>query len=857
VTAKRKSAAAARLQVVREDADVVQWRAWLRGHTPDPWRPGEWDPQTLVFSGDEDNRQTLVKRCPDCGVLMTRVSTCDYCRRRRRRAELQSEGVDVPEKATRTRKAQMTWPDRERCVIERDGDRCPRVAAIRGVCQHHYSQWHKRQRKIREGTIRQRDVVSQTLPDWIENGGPHGIPPPLDLSKCLVESCQLPTRTTRISLCSIHYSRWESERSTKSHAEWAFDAKPALGVNQFWLGQLPPLVIDELVYALAVRDSRNRKLNPSVIRMVINGIVEYGIESFATLTEAQVADMESRRFTQSYRSAVFEFARDVQEGLRSFQGVDLKSQLLWDPVEMGLSRDPSPLRGTRRRKGVDFALIEQEWLRTAAMHYCRDLTAATYLHDAHRAALYGSQVLSKRRDRGLDPSKLGQRDADRIAKRMAEESDEEGRLLNRAYRMANYNVFFKIVERGVLLGLIEGLPTTFARSKKHVFHQSETRTRESKDIRALPDGVLRTLDANLDLLAAGRRHYLMNETQVKAMFRIIYMLLRDTGRRPLEICALRTDCIGGTADEPVLRWYNYKLGRPGRDLPIEAALAREVQEWLSVRAALSIPKASRPYLFPAVTEVSAEPHFRPQYFAATLRLWANNIPFIGSGTVDDEGNEIEFDRSNIYPYCFRHTWAQRHADSGTQIEVLAELLDHEGLDTVGVYYRVSDTRKRSAIAKVAQHTFDYRGRPRPPVDAPTYQLRSLAVPYGNCTEPANVKSGGQTCPIRFQCSGCGFYRPDASHLVAIEHEIHDLRRNYEQALAIEVEPYVLQSIEGQIASYHRIVAEMKKTIDAMSEQDRNSLLEAATVMRRVRAGQRPQLKIEPIAPARTPDDSGT
>ena len=657
-------------------------------------------------------------------------------------------------------------------------------------------------------------------------------------------------------MCSIHYGRRERERSAKDFAEWAADAEPALNTNQYWLGQLPPLVIDELIYALAIRDRRNRKLNPSVIRLAVNGLVEFGIESFATLTDDDVADMETRRQTQSYRSTVFEFARDVREGFRSFQGVDLKSQLHWDPVEIGLSRDPSPLHGTRRRKGVDFTFIEQEWLRTAAMNFCRDITTTNALYDTYRAAVYGSEVLSKRRDRGMDSTKLGQRDADRVAKRMAGESDEDGRLLNRAYRMSNYNIFFRIVEQGVHLELIKGLPHTFARSKKHVFHQAERRTRESKDSKSLPDSVLRTLDANIDLLGKGRRHYLMNETQVTAMWRIIYQLMRDTGRRPIEICALRTDCIGGTADEPVLRWYSYKMGRPGRDLPIELALAREVREWLSIREALSIPKASRPYLFPAVTEVSAEPYLRPSYFALTLRLWVRSIPFIGSGTVDDNGNEVEFDRSNIYPYSFRHTWAQRHADSGTEIEVLADLLDHEGLDTVGVYYRVSDKRKRSAIAKVAQHTFDHRGKPRSTVDPSTYQLRSLAVPYGNCTEPANVKSGGQTCPIRFQCSGCGFYRPDASHLVAIEQEIHDLRQNYEQALAMDVEPYVLQSIEGQIASYGRIVAEMKKSIEAMTAEERNNLLEAATIMRRIRAGQLPQLKIEPVTRSRTPHDDG-
>jgi integrase len=855
MTVGSSTATASRLAVVREDCDVEQWRAWLRENTPNPWRPGEWDPETLVFSGDEHNRLTFVKRCPMCGVLITRKNFCEYCQTKQRHARLRARGVEVPERPTRKRKQQMTFPERDRCVITRDSRQCPRDVKTRGVCQYHYLQWHKRQRKIRAGTIREANALPESLKHWIDHGGPHSIPPPEDMAQCSVSSCQLSAKTSRIPLCSIHYGRRERERSAKSFAEWALDAEPALNTNQFWLGRLPQLVVEEIVYALAVRDRRRRKLNPSVIRLAVNGLVEGGIQSFAPLTDAEVAALETRRMTKSYRSTVFELARDVQEGFRAFQGVDLKSQLQWDPVEIGLARDPSPLRGTRRRKGVDFAAIEQEWLRTATMNYCRDLTTTDYLYDAYRAALYGSEALSKRRDRGMDPAKLSQRDADRIAKRMAEESDKEGHLFNRAYRMSKYNKFFKIVEQGVQLELIKGLPTTFARSKKHVFHQSERRTRESKDAKALPDSVLRTLDANVDLLAAGRRHYLMTELQVRAMFRTIYLLMRDTGRRPMEICALRTDCIGGTADEPVLRWYSYKMGRPGRDLPIEQALAREVHEWLGIREALSIPKASRPYLFPAVTEVSAEPYLRPPYFAATLRLWLQSIPFIGSGTVDSDGNEIEFGRSNIYPYSFRHTWAQRHADSGTQIEVLAELLDHEGLDTVGVYYRVSDKRKRSAIAKVAQHTFNHRGQPRSPVYASTYQLRSLAVPYGNCTEPTNVKSGGQTCPIRFQCSGCGFYRPDASHLVAIEQEIHDLRKNYEQALAMDVEPYVLESIEGQIASYSRIVAEMKKSIAAMTQEERNNLLEAATIMRRIRAGRLPHLQIEPVTKPRTPRDS--
>src|SRR5690349_6030604 len=37
---------------------------------------------------------------------------------------------------------------------------------------------------------------------------------------------------------------------------------------------------------------------------------------------------------------------------------------------------------------------------------------------------------------------------------------------------------------------------------------------------------------------------------------------------------------------------------------------------------------------------------------------------------------IEVDKSKITPYVYRHCYAQRHADAGVPIDVLAELLDH-------------------------------------------------------------------------------------------------------------------------------------------------------------------------------------
>jgi hypothetical protein len=63
---------------------------------------------------------------------------------------------------------------------------------------------------------------------------------------------------------------------------------------------------------------------------------------------------------------------------------------------------------------------------------------------------------------------------------------------------------------------------------------------------------------------------------------------------------------------------------------------------------------------------------------------------------------------------------------------------------------------------------DAEGHPSLFADPLAYERASVSVPFGNCTEPSKVKAGGGACPIRFQCAGCGFYRPDPSYLPALE-----------------------------------------------------------------------------------------
>ena len=110
----------------------------------------------------------------------------------------------------------------------------------------------------------------------------------------------------------------------------------------------------------------------------------------------------------------------------------------------------------------------------------------------------------------------------------------------------------------------------------------------------------------------------------------------------------------------------------------------------------------------------------------------------------------------------------------------------------------------------------------------------------HCLRPAGkqavVKAGGGSCPIRFQCSGCGFYRPDPSYLPVIEDHIRSLKADRETAAAMDVDTYVLRNLDDQIESYRHVLGGMKEHLDALPEDERQEVEQAGILLRRIRAG---------------------
>lgn len=90
--------------------------------------------------------------------------------------------------------------------------------------------------------------------------------------------------------------------------------------------------------------------------------------------------------------------------------------------------------------------------------------------------------------------------------------------------------------------------------------------------------------------------------------------------------------------------------------------------------------------------------------------------------------------------------------------------------------------------------------------------------------------------IRFQCAGCGFYRPDPSYLPAIEQHINELRADRETALAMGAAEFVTTALTAQISAYEQVIDRMHRHLRALPASERSQIEEASTVLRKARAG---------------------
>lgn len=792
---------------------VAGWLEWLTVHVDTVWRPDEWDPASWLFTGDLGSDRTAAWACrtPDCPTTAHRLDgRCDSCRRALAVSGLNEEMFDHEPRS---------WPVRPiaRGVCSVEG--CRGDLLSNGLCFRHERTW-------RHGGSGLVEFITRARP--LER-----------LGSCLVAGCGR-ERVNRRGLCWHHGNRLRRGRdlATLSEADlavWVATQQPRLGAHQFSLVGLSGLVRVELLFALQCRDKAPPPLNPGQVRILASRLV--GVDSIRDADPEAVCESGGVQYNSAIRGLFRDLRRHLERAWVAHTGTDPYAGDVW---EVGLL-DLQP-NGSRRwpatQGTLDFCVIELVWLREVLKAWARDSRPYLQrLREALRACRVASQTLVA--CGRSDPTSLGMGDFALVVRTISEQHRDDGSLYSAAHRNLLLFSFCEVIEHGRANGLMGQIPDPFRPAMRG--HRVVDDINEDEVGKALPESVIRQLDANIALLGPHGRAGSIGAADMQAMHQTIYQILRDTGRRPGEVVSLKVGCIEIIDGQHNLIYDNHKAGRKRRRLPITAGTAEMIIAWEHRRAEMPTPPATRQWLFPSPLLRSAQSlgHLTSNCVGRAFQAWMGTIAVIDSELLSPDGTPSPFDRGLITPYVFRHSYAQRHADAGVPVDVLKELLDHAAIQTTMGYYAVSLKRKQHAIRSVGSLAVDASGNPAPFNDVLAYERASVSVPFGNCTEPSNVQAGGGHCPIRFQCAGCGFYRPDPSYLPTLEQHIASLRADRETARAITVASYVMANMNAEIDAFTNAADQMRRRLSELDPDEKAEVEESARILRRARAARIP------------------
>lgn len=638
-------------------------------------------------------------------------------------------------------------------------------------------------------------------------------------------------------LCGEHLRDW---RRAGHPAGAAFDAwrervgEPLPASRYVDLSGLGDTLRWEFLLGLSVAIDGHRRTRISELRRVVSLIGEGKIASIAQL------DISGLR-----TNGVRLFVSWAQDRLR-LAFADPDSEWRKDLWDMRVFGKPQAYR-------IDFSQISQPWLRELAKQWAREQAPLVHAACTRRAvASIGelSRSLRRRDDHGLDPTVLGREDIALFLARVTR-AHSTGRLSahKRAVLIADVSYFLRQA-RDLELGApgrpVFGLPASFTLPREQA--RRVARVPAPPPARALPDTVVAQLLAP-DALA-------LLEHMHGERARMAVELLADTGRRPNEICILAWDCLncdaqldesGQTRRLPVLVHDMPKIAKTGCRLPIDEQTAELIaNQKRRIRERYPDTPIRELRLFPRVhRNPRGTKPMDPGDLSRIMRLWVTALPAL----LDHDGEP--FDRSRVVPYAFRHSYAQRHADNGTPVEVLRELMGHRSMTTTQGYFRVRDERARHAVETLAPLQIDRHGnRTTPLVDqlASSERLRrqvgQIAVPLGLCTEPSNVKARGHGCEYRYRCIGCEHFRTDPSNQAELREYLHQLLASRERLAAAvpQLADWARREAtpsDEEITALRQLIRRNEQIIDELEPADRAAVLEAIATTRRLRA----QLKV--------------
>jgi integrase len=651
--------------------------------------------------------------------------------------------------------------------------------------------------------------------------------------RCQVATCTRFAWRARPALCEQHHSVWRSAGRPDgvSFRTWcarqrSIDRDSRVVVLD-GLAERPRL---EVLYGLQRAAEVGRRTRMADVQTAVNIVRAQGAASVRELSMDLITPG-----TQTCRFLTFT-ADQVTLALAAPAAEAAKDD--WDLRVFG--HIPGLLR---------FGAISQGWLKETAKAWAAERIDTVETPRVMQATLRALRALSEslrrnRSDDGADPHLVSRADLAAFASDLSH-LEAKGQLSPLTRRSWLLHVGQFLAEARAMGLSRPGRP--MAGLPEDVIFRRGDRLRAvspGEPGRALPQ---RVIDQLLDPAALDLAEAMHGEDE-----RAMVELQARVGRRTGELCGLRCDCLafdevldetGQLRAAPVLVHDMPKVRIRGYRLPIDEETAEIIREQQArVRARYPGTSTSSLALFPAVMmNPRGTKPCGVTTFDAHFREWVDALPELSG-----PGGE-PYERSHVVPYSFRHSFAQRHADSGTPIEVLAELMGHSRLTTTQRYFRVTAKRKRKAVDTLAALQVDRDAkRTRPVVEqllgtqATREAIGQVAVPFGICTEPVNVKAHGQACPFRHQCFGCTYFRSDPSFLPELRAYLTRLLADQERLRAAvpELEEWARNAAipsAAEIASLRRIIDRCEELLASLADSERAEVEDAVIVLRRVRA----------------------
>lgn len=800
--------------------EASSYLAYLESMLEYPWRSGEWDPRLWLFAADPDNPLTGIYACPTPGCPRVATVTGRLC--------LSCAGGEPGVEPAPTRRRALD-PNPPRCIVGSAGQGCRAMGMIKGLCHRHYARWHH------SSDDRQQRPTIEDFAAAEKEMFPPG-------KACASRGCREESNQRASGLCLWHHTMFRKLAKLGVDHEAFIAVERPLDIryhrHEFSFIDLPPILRTELLLVLQERDRNSYRILPATMRRIVRVAMETRARSIHKLLDTEQAGPRPD-------AGVVGFLRHA--GLLTARwryrhsGRDMRAEDVWDAAVIGLRKDRTT--HTICSKGtIDFRPISVNWLRQAAKDYSRHFDlAADQVRDVIRTVQVASNALA-RRPHGTRPEQLTRADANAVVDAYRHLTGPDGEPRTDSVKYDYFKLFQRMLRDG---GDLEVLARVSARFMFITAESLPTAGPHKNPGKAIPDHIIRILDANLELLAvdaayavpAGRTMAFHN-----LMLQTIYQLLRDLGRRPTEIYSLPRDTLRETDDgQPYIIYDSHKTAEYGLELPIHRSTATVIRTWQEVLEKVENihPDAAR-YLFPSprLYGPQSKTYITPAGFHTNYWRWIDRIRALPEVRNDPLAPADFLTRARMGLYNWRHTYAQRLSDNSTPPDVIKELMNHKSFTTSTGYIKITRERQRKAIETVNSTTIDRRGLLHGPRDYAAYVRESVSTPLGLCTEPSNVKAAGQSCPVRNKCGGCQYYRANLSHLPQIDAHIVALTADLAAAGGI-AEPWVHQSLKDEISSYKRMRTALLKEKSRLTPEDRAAIDDAVMLLQQIPAAAPP------------------